>query len=99
MGRQYGFLLKFQIESYYQKAMNEHPPWGGNWSRADVEEFARRNYKNYPERAKEIFNGMAETSGLSIDQLILIDQYTELPTGTCALALVPHCRFVEMLLT
>jgi len=78
MGRQYGYLLKSQIESYYQTAINEHPPWGGNWSREKAEEFARGNYKNYPERAKEIFNGMTETSGLSIDQLILIDQYTEL---------------------
>jgi len=78
MGRQYGYLLKSQIGSYYQKAINEHSPWGGKWSRQDAEEFARGNYENYPERAKEIFNGMAETSGLSIDQLILIDQYTEL---------------------
>jgi acyl-CoA:6-aminopenicillanic acid acyl transferase len=78
MGRQYGYLLKSQIESYYQKAINEYSPWGGNWSREDAEEFATGNYERYPERAKEIFNGMAETSGLSIDQLILIDQYTEL---------------------
>ena len=78
MGRQYGYLLKSQIESYYETAINDHPPWGGNWSREDAEGFARGNYENYPERAKEIFNGMTETSGLSIDQLILIDQYTEL---------------------
>jgi len=78
MGRQYGYLLKSQIQSYYQKAINEHSPWGGNWSREDAEEFARGNYEKYPDRAKEIFDGMAETSGLSIDQLILIDQYTEL---------------------
>ena len=78
MGRQYGYLLKSQIENYYQTAINDHPPWGGNWSREDAEGFARGNYKNYPDRAKEIFNGMSETSGLSIDQLILIDQYTEL---------------------
>lgn len=78
MGRQYGHLLKYQIQSYYQKAINEHSPWGGNWSREDAEEFAMENYANYPDRAKKIFNGMAETSGLSIDQLVLIDQYTEL---------------------
>lgn len=78
MGRQYGYLLRPQIESYYQKTINEHPPWRGKWSREDAEAFARGNYENYPERAKEIFNGMADTSGLSIDQLILIDQYTEL---------------------
>lgn len=78
MGRQYGHLLKCQIQSYYQKAINEHPPWGGSWSREDAEEFARGNYETYPDRAKEIFDGMTETSSLSVDQLVLIDQYTEL---------------------
>ncbi|MCF8128769.1 MAG: C45 family peptidase [Deltaproteobacteria bacterium] len=78
MGRQYGYLLKSQIQSYYQKAINDHPPWGGNWSRENAEEFAMGNYANYPDRGKEILNGMAETSGLPIDQLVLIDQYTEL---------------------
>ncbi len=46
MGRQYGYLLKSQIESYYETAINDHPPWGGNWSREKAEEFARGNYKN-----------------------------------------------------
>ena len=78
MGRQYGYLLKSQIQSYYQKAINEHPPWGGNWSRENAEDFAMGNYANYPDRGKERLNGMAETSGLSMDQLVLIDQYTEL---------------------
>jgi hypothetical protein len=35
-------------------------------------------YENYPDKAKQIFEGMAETSGLSVEQLMLIDQYTEL---------------------
>ena len=78
MGRQYGRLLKDQVNSYYDKAIVEHPPWGGNWSQNEAKAFARRNYDNYPQRAKAIFEGMAETSGLSVDQLMLIDQYTEL---------------------
>lgn len=33
------------------------------------------------------------------DRTKLPADYTESPIGTCALALAPHCRFVEMLLT
>jgi hypothetical protein len=77
-GRQYGYLLKDQINSYYQKAIVEHSPWGGSWSREDAQSFAERYYSYYPARIKEVFNGMTETSGLPVDDLILIDQYTEL---------------------
>jgi len=78
MGRQYGELLKPQINSFYKKAIVEHFPSGPNISREEIEAFARRNYEIYPARIKEVFNGMAETSGLSVDKLMLLDQYVVL---------------------
>jgi len=78
MGRQYGELLKTQINSFYKKAIVENFPSGPNISKEETVAFAKGNYEKYPSRIKEIFNGMAETSGLGTDELMLLDQYVVL---------------------
>ena len=87
MGRQYGSLLKPQINSFYQKAIVENFPSGPKMTRQQILDYAKTNYDKYPSRIKELFNGMAETSGLDTDKLMLLDQYpllTEIvKTGGC----------------
>ena len=78
MGRQYGELLKPQINSFHKKAIVENFPSGPNISKEEIVAFAKGNYEIYPARIKEIFNGMAETSGLGTDELMLLDQYVVL---------------------
>ena len=74
MGRQYGALLKTQINSFYQKAITENIQDGLKLPLNETAAFAAKNYEIYPLRIKAVFEGMAETSGLTVDQLMLIDQ-------------------------
>lgn len=75
MGRQYGELLKPQINDFYKKAIVENFPSGPGISREEIVAFAGENFDKYPSRIKEVFDGMAETSGIGVDKLMLLDQY------------------------
>lgn len=90
MGRQYGELAKPQIRRFYEKSLVEHFPASPRVSRRDVEAFAARGYQRYPARIKEIFEGMAETSGLSVSDLAMLDQFVVLSLLPYAPS-IAHC--------
>jgi len=75
MGRQYGELMKTQIEQFYTEAIEENFPKSENFTRAEAEQYSDLLYERYPERIRKIFDGMVETSGMDLDQLKLVDQY------------------------
>jgi len=85
MGRQYGHLLKPQIESFYQTAVIKNTADGLKLPLDESRAIAEANYEVYPARIKALFEGMAETSGLSVDDLILLDQ-------NVALSIMPYLK-------
>ncbi|MBN1167009.1 MAG: hypothetical protein JXA44_07740 [Methanospirillaceae archaeon] len=75
MGRQYGELLKPWLESFRQKALFLHYPEGERNSFDQERPFAEENYSRYPDTIHDFFEGMAEQSGIPLEDLILLDQY------------------------
>ena len=72
MGRQYGKLLKEEIRRFYahlKKELLDKPGF-------PEEKYARMIellYQRYPERMRQMLEGMAESSGLSPDKIVLLD--------------------------
>ncbi len=73
MGRQYGYLLKDQLNHLYRIAIENYFVGQKGLSRKTMEQTAMSLFDFYPQRFKEILYGMAETSGLSIDQHIVLN--------------------------
>lgn len=70
MGRQYGSLMKTELNeeyTYIRDILYER----GN-SPAEVRDAGKSIAANYPQRVKEIFIGMSETSGLSPEDIAVI---------------------------
>ncbi len=68
MGRQYGFLAAELLHDVYQNFMlynmereSDRAPF--------VQAVADKLYRYYPHRLRQLFSGMAETSGLTLEQL------------------------------
>lgn len=73
MGRQYGYLLSGELKSLYQNAVVEHFQKHKGLSAAAMKKTAISLYQFYPQRFKDIITGMAETSGLSLDEQIMLN--------------------------
>jgi len=74
MGRQYGALMKDDLKKFYAVAIDDL--FIKKYHR-DYEWLKKEAYKIvdlYPERFKEILRGMEETSGLTMDKLVMLDQ-------------------------
>jgi hypothetical protein len=71
MGRQYGYLLKDELNSMYQDTAADLAQRGLD-EQGQVSE-AYWLYSNYPERFKEIIRGMSETSGLTLEQQVRLN--------------------------
>lgn len=72
MGRQYGGLMKAQIKQFHDEALkaiesNSRP------TEEALREIPSKQYEKYPARIKNVFVGMAETSGLDIEDLKFCD--------------------------
>jgi hypothetical protein len=73
MGRQYGALLKSDMNELYERAIN------GEYVRKQQFTFERLKavgdfiFQYYPRRYKEILYGMAETSGLGLDKQLILN--------------------------
>ncbi|MHB8119513.1 MAG: C45 family autoproteolytic acyltransferase/hydrolase [Methanothrix sp.] len=72
MGRQYGYLLKDDLNQIYDNMSrdfgNSEAP-----TRDHLLAFGNRSFQLYPQRYKEIILGMAETSGLELNDLLVIN--------------------------
>lgn len=68
MGRQYGLMLSEQILEFYQEAVVELAMNEAAFSYDDLLEYGHENYTAFPQIFRDYFDGMAETSGLTIEQ-------------------------------
>ena len=88
MGRQYGALLADELRDLYERAIVGKLEKEYGLLRADMQNTARKFFANYPFKFKEAVRGMAETSGLTLDQLLLLNavellsSYAEAPQCT-----------------
>jgi hypothetical protein len=91
MGRQYGGLMKSQIEQFYEEAIDGYFAMNNALPRGTIEEEFAKSFQIYPARFQQVLEGMEETSGLSLQQLIMIDNAVYLPllvsmSGMCSFA-------------
>jgi hypothetical protein len=81
MGRQYGSLMKAELTEEYTIISTQDNTWG--YSTQQLRNFSNNAAELLPQRQKEIFSGMAETSGLDPDDIAMIYYgayfYTSLP--------------------
>ena len=73
MGRQYGGLLKGQLQECYAKFVNVLAEKGVDINCSAITEMCQGNFDNDPERFKPTIDGVIETSGLTIFQLAVLD--------------------------
>jgi len=70
MGRQYGGLMKTELNEEYTFLMDTLTRRG--YSKEELRDGGRIVVAKYPQRVKEIFTGMSETSGLSPEDVAIV---------------------------
>ena len=73
MGKQYGWLLKDELNRLYEVAVNGLFIEKKGFTYERLKAMAEPIFDAYPQRFKEIIYGMAETSGLGIEKQVLLD--------------------------
>lgn len=73
MGRQYGRLAKDQIRDFNKTAIEERFIKKEKIPYTAIKEFSSAAFALYPKRLKDITYGMAETSGVDLDKLIILE--------------------------
>lgn len=73
MGRQYGRLLDKELKALYKNALIDYFQKQKGLSSESMKKRAISLYHLYPQRFKDIIAGMAETSGLSLDEQIMLN--------------------------
>ena len=85
MGRQYGALMSAELRDIYERAI-----CGRILAQADepqgIKLQAEKFFTNYPYKFKEILRGMSESSGLSLEELKLVNAFEVI----AAMALMPQ---------
>lgn len=92
MGRQYGALMSAELGDMYERGVMKK--LAGEVG-VDIEQMKTRSQKffaNYPFKFKEIIRGMAETSGLTMEQLLLVNAM-ELIAGEACFS---HCTGIAV---
>lgn len=72
MGRQYGYLLRDDLFRIYDNMSHDFGK-SEAISRDRLLAYGNRSFQLYPQRYKELILGMAETSGLGLDDLLIIN--------------------------
>ena len=70
MGRQYGMLLKDEMNALYALAVSKYSVW---ITEARMLQVANAYYANFPRKYRDVIAGMAETSGLGLDKQIVVN--------------------------
>jgi hypothetical protein len=86
MGRQYGMLLKNELNALYNLALEKYGHVG--YTTLRLQQIANAYYLNFPQKYKDLITGMAETSGLGLEKQILLNGIEIIPKIN---SLVPHC--------
>ncbi|MCB2214780.1 C45 family autoproteolytic acyltransferase/hydolase [Desulfofustis glycolicus] len=71
MGRQYGALLADELRAFHDRITTDVAARGTG--RAEQVEMGRMLYEGYAEPLRHLLDGMAETSGLSHDQVLVLN--------------------------
>jgi hypothetical protein len=74
MGRQYGGLLKDEIQDFYHTAIDEHYIQDKGLDYGVIKGFSQEAYHRYPAKFRALMSGMSQTSGLSLEQIVILDQ-------------------------
>jgi hypothetical protein len=74
MGRQYGGLLKDEIQEFYTLAIDEHYINDKGLEYEVIRDFSNEAYNRYPAKFKALMSGISETSGLPLEKIIILDQ-------------------------
>ncbi|MCE1246822.1 MAG: C45 family autoproteolytic acyltransferase/hydrolase [Firmicutes bacterium] len=72
MGRQYGFLMRNDLRDVYKLILEEYAG-RQKFSNERLKTIADAFYNIYPMRYRELFSGIAETSGLTPEQIRIIN--------------------------
>lgn len=78
--------MKTQIEQFYDELTDAYPAGKDDQLQAELV----KGFALYPQRIQDIFEGMADTSGMVIEQLMVLDHSTALPL----LPILPKCSCV-----
>lgn len=73
MGRQYGHLMSHKLKKLYSEGFERYLAGKKGTSYKEMLEGCEAMYKNNPQYIREFFTGMAETSGLTLDQHKIIN--------------------------
>jgi hypothetical protein len=88
MGRQYGWLLRDDLNRLYESAINSRFIVKQGFTHERLQVIAQSIFDVYPQRFKEIIYGMAETSGLGIDKQIVLNAIEWYPKIN---SFIPRC--------
>jgi hypothetical protein len=79
MGRQYGRLLRPELERLYGVAIQDEYLSRQGYTAAQLHDVAEQLFAHYPHRYREIVLGMAETSGLGRDKQVILNAVEWIP--------------------
>lgn len=91
MGRQYGMLLKNELNSLYDLAVSKYGSMG--ITEARMLQVANAYYANFTPKYRDVIAGMAETSGLGLDKQIVVNGIEIIQKID---NIVPHCTGVAV---
>ncbi len=74
MGRQYGRLFKDRIVKFYETVIEGYFIKKAHMPYLRLLAISRLIFRRYPSKIKEIFNGISEASGISLNRIIMLDQ-------------------------
>jgi len=75
MGRQYGRLMSVQMKEMHRELLRLYAENGVACSGMTLEDFSMRLFRLYPARFQELAGGIAETSGLSLNAVAVLNEF------------------------
>jgi hypothetical protein len=89
MGRQYGGLLKDEIQEFYTFAIEKHYIKDKGLEYEVIKGFSKEASNRYPEKFRALMSGISETSGLPLEkeailEQILAIQFLKIEGGECS---------------
>ncbi len=91
MGRQYGHMLKNDLQKFYKLAIDDALVKEKRLEYKVAKYVSEEIFKRWPQRFKEIFYGIAETSGMELERLLVLN---ELVTLAHVMGEDVHCSFI-----
>lgn len=92
MGRQYGALMAGELADMYERGVMGHLAGEAGLALEAMKERARKFFLNYPFKFKELLRGMAETSNMTLEQLLLVNAIEPITSEANG----PHCTGVAV---